>query len=487
MTLPAPFGQPLPLRQERRSIASPSSTVFWNFLAVGSGEAIARIVAFAGLLYVARNVGAAGYGVVAFAAGVTLYLTKIADFGIETIGTVEIARHRDEIPRLASAILTLRLGITTLLTVAMIAVALLFLPEPDRTVFAVFALTLPPIAASTKWIHIGLEAARPVGIWRVIGEVITLILILMVVRDTSHLWRVPAANVIGDVVGVAVLYWLLRRRHYRVRFLWDPERAAPVFKSAIPMVAQIVAVLFIYNSGVIFLRVLRTPEIVGYYAAAYTLLSFTENICTLYGMTLLPTLTRLGKKTLEERTLYHTALAQVFAVALPVSVGGMFLAPEIIRLAFGAGYSSSGVILQVLIWAVLPYALRVVPCSALIAHGHQRLAWRATAYAVVANLGLNLLLIQAYGGLGAAVATIATEILAGGLTFYYSHRQGLSIAALSRFSRPALGAATMSAVLWLAHDLHFGLQLATGAITYALVLFSLGALRFRGAMPILAV
>ena len=83
---------------------APSSTVFWNFLAVGSGEAIARLVAFAGLLFVARQVGAGGYGVISFAAGVTLYLTRVADFGIDTLGTVEIARHPDEISRRASAI-----------------------------------------------------------------------------------------------------------------------------------------------------------------------------------------------------------------------------------------------------------------------------------------------------------------------------------------------------------------------------------------------
>ncbi len=191
--------------------------------------------------------------------------------------------------------------------------------------------------------------------------------------------------------------WLVRRKHYSLRLLWDPERAAPIFKRAVPIVAQIVAGLFIYNSDVIFLRAMRSTETVGYYAAAYTLLSFIANICTLYGMTLIPTLARLGKHAPEERALYHTALAQVFAVALPVSVGGMFLAPEIIRLAFGKNYAASGAILQVLMWAVLPYALRVVPWSGLIAHGHQRLAWHATAYAVVANLALNLVLIRAYG------------------------------------------------------------------------------------------
>ena len=477
----------LPLREELGHLTSASGTVFRNFFAVGSGEALARIVAFAGLLYVARNVGAAGYGVISFVAGATLYLTRVADFGIETIGTVEIARHREGISRLASAILTMRLAIATLLTLATIALSLVFLPEPDRTVFAVFALTLLPVAASTKWIHIGLEAARPVGVWRVVGEVVTLVVILAVVREPHHIWRVPVANFAGDVVAVFVLYWLLVRQRYVLRLRWDPETALPAFRKAIPIVSQFLGVLLIYNSATIFLRLLTSAEAVGHYAAAYALLSFTDNVCLLYGMTLLATLTRLGRDMNAQRGLYHLALVQVFTVALPVSIGGMFLAPQIIRLVFGDGYAPSGIILQVLIWAILPYALRMVPWSALVANGRQGLAWRATAYAVVANVGLNLVLIRAYGAPGAAVATLSTELLVAAFMFFFSQREGIAMAPLQRFWKPVLAATAMALVLWLLRDVHFAYQFAAGATSYALALMSVGGLKFRAGLPLLAV
>ena len=487
MSLPVLSSQPLPLRGELRDLTSASGTVFRNFLAVGSGEAIARIVAFAGLLYVARHVGPAGYGVIAFVAGATLYLTRVADFGIETIGTVEIARQREGVSRLASAILTMRLAIATLVTLATIALSLLFLPEPDRTVFALFALTLVPVAASTKWVHIGLEAARPVGVWRVAGEVVTLVVILAVVREPHHIWRVPLANLTGDVVAVFALYWLLVRQRHVIRLRWEPETAVPAFRKAIPIVCQFLGVLLIYNSATIFLRLLTSPESVGHYAAAYALLSFTDNVSLLYGMTLLATLTRLGRDMNQQRGLYHTALIQVFTVVLPVSIGGMFLAPEIIRLVFGDGYASSALILQVLIWAVLPYALRMVPWSALVANGRQGLAWRATAYAVLANLGLNFVLIRAYGAPGAAVATISTELLVAAFMFFFSHREGIPMAPVQRFWKPALAAAVMSLVLWLARDVHVAYQFSAGATSYALTLISVGALKFRAGVPLLAV
>src|SRR5438045_3592652 len=198
-------------RPEELGVAH-ASRVLLNFFALGSGEAIARIVAFIGLLYMARRVGAAGYGVIAFAASVTLYLAKIADFGIEMIGTDEVAKHRQSIPRIGSAILTSRLLITVPLIIAALGVVQLSAGEPERTVLSIFLLTLLPIAASTKWIHLGLEAARPVGFWRVIGEIVTLALVVAFIRDTTHLWRMPAAMVIGDSLVAIALYLLLRRQ-----------------------------------------------------------------------------------------------------------------------------------------------------------------------------------------------------------------------------------------------------------------------------------
>jgi len=461
--------------------------VLLNFIALGSAEAIARIVAFAALLYMARHVGAAGYGMIAFLAGVTLYLAKVADFGIETIGMDEIAQHRENIPRIGSAILGMRLLITMPLILVALAIAQWVIQEPDRTVFSVFLLTLIPIAASTKWIHLGLEAPRPVGILRIVGELVTLGLVVAFVHDAAHLWRMPLAMLIGECIVAGTLYWLLRRQGLTLAPRWAPGTALPVFKRAAPVVGQLLLGLLIYNSDVFFLRSMRSMEIVGFYAAAYTLVSFLTNICTLYGTTLLPTLTRLGRNTAEERTLYHTALAQVFAVTLPVAVGGMFVANAIITLGFGESYRPSVRILEVLIWAVVPYAFRVVPKSALIAHGHERLVLRATAGAVVVNVALNFILISFYGAIGAAVATIATELLAGILMFNYCVRRGLSMAPQRRFWRPVVAALIMSGTLWLLRDAHLALQVSVAAGTYCLVLFSVGGIKVRDGLPSLAV
>jgi O-antigen/teichoic acid export membrane protein len=463
------------------------SRVFSNFLAVGFGETVGRLLSFGGMLYAARSLGPTSYGVLAFVSGVTLYLSKVADFGIETVGTDEIAHRRHEIPKIGSAILGTRLALAAGLVVLATVLVKLFLEDPERTVFAVYFLTLLPIAASTKWIHMGLEAARPVGLWRVVGEAVTLGLIIAFARSPEHIWRVPTAILIGDSLVALALFTMVIRQGYPLSVRWNLQIAIPVFKRALPGLGVFLAGLLMYNLEIVFLRFMRSTESVGLYAAAYSLIGFISNVITAYGLTLLPTLTRLVRRSSEERHLYHTALAQVFALTLPIAVGGLFVAHKAIMLGFGEGYAPSALILQILVWTVPLYALRAVSWIALVAHRHQGLALRAMIYSVFANALLSLVLIHFYGMAGAAASSIITEALAGALTLYYALNQGLSFAALARFWRPVVAVLIMSAALWLSRDAHLVLQLGAGVAAYGLTLLFIGGIKLTGRTPALAV
>ena len=103
----------------------------------------------------------------------------------------------------------------------------------------------------------------------------------------------------------------------------------PLIRRAIPFVGSAILGLLIFNSDLLFLRFMMGPEEVGYYAAAYALVGFVLNLGVAYGLSLLPTLTRLASDPSGELKLYHDATAQVFAVGAPIAVGGWFLSNSI--------------------------------------------------------------------------------------------------------------------------------------------------------------
>jgi O-antigen/teichoic acid export membrane protein len=57
-----------------------------NFLALGGGEVAARVISFGATVYLARTLGASGYGIIAVAMAVMLYLTYLTDCGVEVLG-----------------------------------------------------------------------------------------------------------------------------------------------------------------------------------------------------------------------------------------------------------------------------------------------------------------------------------------------------------------------------------------------------------------
>jgi len=419
-----------------------------NFLVLVSGEAVSRIIAFGVTVFIARVLGAEGYGVIAFAAGVNLYFSKLADFAVEWIGAREIARQRDRLETLVAAVMGTRLLFVSLLTVLAIILVQIFMSGPERDVLSIFLLTMIPIAANTKWVHLGLEDARPISLARVLGEATALAIVLAVLMQSVELWVPPVAQVASEVLVSVYLFVVLRQRGYRIGLSLDLKVALPVFIAGFPLVVHILLGLFIYNSDLIFLRLFRDSEQVGFYAAAYTLISLISNLGLSYGMSLTPAFARLGAGTGAEQTQYQTALAQVFALTLPISVGGCLLAGSIIHIAFGEQYTASVLALQILIWSVPLSIFRNVPWSALVARERHDLLVKAVVIGAIVNILLNITLIPLYGMIGAAIATVITESLVGALMLLFAAGQGLPFVTLRRLWKPLVASVVMGFVPW---------------------------------------
>jgi len=415
-------------------------------------------------------------------------LAQLADSGIEALGVREVAEDHRCIPESAPSILITRLLIAGGLILVVLPVGVLALPQPEGTLIAVYTLTLLPIAASTKWIHLGLESARPVGFARTLGELIMLLLVVVLVRRNENIGFVPLAQFAGEATLALLLLLLLARRGYVFPVRWNWGHVRPVFRRARPLVIHSLLGLLIFNSDLVFLRIFRDLESVGYYAAGYTLISFLLNLGVAYGTALLPTLTRLGARTSDERSLYHTAQAQVFSAGLPIAVGGAVLALQLMVSVFGEGYVLAATALKILIWSIPIALFRTIAIIALIARNRQDQALRTITSSTVINLVLNLLLIPPIGIVGAAYATLATESLRALLALRFAAREGLPFLPLRRLVPMLVSGTVMGGVLISISPGTLWGAIAVGGISYVAVLGLMGGVVLRkGRLPALRV
>ena len=469
--------------------AEPAGRVGRRFLTLGLGEAAARLIAFAATVYLARRLGADVYGIVVLAAAVLLYATCVTDCGVSMLGVRDVAHEPGRLSALLPELLGARLVVGFVLVVLLAGGGLLLLPSPDGPVLALYALLLLPAALSTRWVYLGLEQSGPPAAARVLSEALAALVIVGLVHGPADVLRAPLALLLGEIAGTLLLLRLLPRGVLRFpRF--QPDAARALFPRAWPLVAHTLLGLLIFNSDFFFLRGFFDSGAVGRYAVAYTVVSFFLNLGATYEQSLLPAITRLGAAPVVQRQLYQSALAQVFAVALPIALGGFLLAGPLLTLVFGSEYGDAARPLAILVWSIPIALFRNVAQTALISHGRQNRMLRTAAWAAGANLLLNAAVIPLWGMAGAAAATVATEAIRAGLALRFAAQDGLVFSPFQRFWRPVVAGAAMVLTLLLLGGGIGPVWLAVGAggAVYLAVLYLVGGLKLQArALPQLTV
>ena len=455
---------------------------------LGVGEALARVVAFVTMLVVARRLGPSAYGVVGVSAGILLYLTQLADGGIELVGIPAVATDRKRAKSLGSATLTYRLLAATALTLFVIPVGVWIMPQPDGTILATYALALVFTSLSTRWLYLGVERPATVAVARCAGEVVALGLMLVMMKSAADLSRVPVTVVIGTATASLIMLLGLPRLGLGLRPSLEWSRCRPLFVSARHLVLFTMLGLLLFNFDLIFLRYMRGEATAGYYAAAYTFISFAANVIVAYAHSVLPVLSRLRDNAAAQADTYVTAMAQSFAVALPAAIGGLLVAGSVISLIFGAEYAPAVPAMQWLLLTIPVAAVREIAVVALIANGGEKRLVQINAITAVANIALNVALVPVWGLLGAAVATFATEFVRLGLGIRAASQVGVGLPNIGRFVKPTVAAAAMWGAITLGGIEMLPLVIIVGVFIYAAVLVVTGAITLsRGAMPRLTV
>lgn len=448
-----------------------------NFLALGTGEIVSRVIGFLSTIYVARQLGNDAYGVIGFAFAVTMYAAAVTDFGLEQHGPREVPLHRESPGTLIASVGAGRILIGLVLAILMAGTGWVA-PEPDGRVLILFGLTLLPAGAGMRWLHVGTQRSGVASVARVTGEALRLAILLYVVRDASDIYFVPLAQVAGDTVAAVVMLAAIRARE-RVGLRIDPGLAVAVLRRAAPLLLANLLGYVIYNSDVILLRVMRPVSEVGLYLAAYALINLLGVLGNSIAVSLIPGLAEPSRSRSGRQSVIDAATAHVLALALPLAAGGSILGKPLIALAFGADYDGAGPVLGILIWTFPLLLVRSVQLAALIAEDRRGDVLRITGWSAALSVSLNLVAIPLFGMVGAAGTTVGTEIVRMGLAIGHARRAGYRGPRALRFWRIGLASAIMGVVVTLLAGLPVLALVPVGALVYLVALGLLGGVKRR--------
>lgn len=425
--------------------------------------------------------GADLFGAVAFAAAVVLYFNRVVDGGFELgLGVREIAADPEFLSHSAPTVLTVRTLLAAVGAALVGAAGLALLPEPDGAVLAVYGLTLLAVGIGVRWVHLGLRRTALPALAAIAGQGTMALLVFALVRGPADVAALPAAQVVGDLVVATILLLALRRLAGPLPARVDWTVVRRLARRSWHLVASALLGIAIFTTGILLIRAFRGAGAAGHYAAAYTLVTFALNVGAMYNLSLLPSLTRLAADPAEQHRLYHSAMAQVLAVALPAAAGGCLLAAPIVGTVFGPAYSESALPLGLLIWSLPLNFLRDVALMALLSAGKEQIVFRVTLLSALLSVTLGLVLVPRFGLAGAAVGTLAAESVRLLLAVGFARAAGFPLPGVGRFTRVLAATGTMVLGLVLMNPGSVWIGVPSGAALYALGLRAMGALRLGG-------
>jgi len=140
-----------------------------NFTSLLLSNVLSQVLILWAVVQLARVLGPEHFGKYIFAQVIALYFLYLADFGLQTLGTREVARQRETgSAPLIGRILLVRLGLAAAVYLLLLsAVWTVPMTEEVRELISLFGLIVFPAALLLEWVFQGMEEMEYVGIGRI--------------------------------------------------------------------------------------------------------------------------------------------------------------------------------------------------------------------------------------------------------------------------------------------------------------------------------
>lgn len=389
---------------------------------LGASRLFQVVIAFVVGAWVARHLGPEQYGVLAYAVAWVTLFASVAMVGASTV----LVRNFVNEPEQAGTAFGTALAVRVALLLVSMALAVLVAWDErgdDPVVFGFVGLL--SIAQCVK-------ASAIVDFWfqsRVQSKYVVLsnagalfvsggLRVGLIWADADLAWFVWA--VVVEWVVQALLLSVSFIRHGElpwstIKPSWDYAKL--YFADAWPMALSGVASTVYLRIDQVMLEALSSPAEVGNYAVASGLIQSAYFVPTMICASLFPALVR-ARRVDGER--YRALLQRMFTYLLwlgLVAALALWLGAELLTaMIWGEAFSGAAAVLEISGWSLVFVFLMIASGRHLIAENETLIAMTRPLVGAAVNVAANWLLIPAYGGRGAAMATLLSFFAAAVLS-----------------------------------------------------------------------
>jgi len=388
--------------------------------------------------YVSRVLGVEIIGRTGFMDNVIGYFSLFALLGAGTVGVREIAACGDDQERRSkvfSEIITV-IGILTTMVLVIFEISIHFVPRfvENKDLLIVGSFSLLFSSFIIEWLYQGIEHFKYITLRTIAVRISYAILVFIFVKSQDDYMLYYRMT-----VGAVVINSLINLYHSRkfVTFSFKNISPSRYIKPVFSLGLYKIMISMYSTFNVVFLGFVCSETEVGCYYTSTKIFYIILGILMAFASVMLPRMSSLlAENRMDE---FNSRIASsfdlVFAFAIPLMIGGVFFAPEIIAIISGSGYEGAVLPMQIIMPVLLLSGLaQIWVIQVLMPLKKDKVILVSSVAGAVAGVVFNFCLVKHYAAVGSALVLLFSEIAGDSISLYYVLKNKIISFPVKRFA-----------------------------------------------------
>lgn len=397
-----------------------AKTVASNFMWLSALQVAGYVFPLITMPYLAKVIGVDGFGKIAFAAAIMLWIQIFTEWGFNQSATRDVAQNRhnpDKVSEIFSNVLWARL---LLMVMAFIIILILITTVPqfrkEWDIILITFLYVPGHILFPDWFFQALERMRYISLLNIFMKAIFTIAVFIFIREPQDYIIQPLLITLGYVLsGIIALYFILFKWGFKI---YKPNMSAIIatIKSSTDIFINNIAPNLYNSFSQLLLGILGGPTATGVYDGGNKLYTISNNMLHVLTRTFFPFLSRHPEK-------HRTFVLITMSITILTSVILFILAPWLIEVLLSSEFTDSIFVIRILsVSLTFTMLFYCYGTCYLIIHKKEKIQRRITVYVSLFGFALSWWLIKEYSFIGAALTISICRILLGIITFIIAKR-----------------------------------------------------------------
>lgn len=362
--------------------------------------------------YISRVLGPTKTGEYSYAYAIAYYFVMVIMLGLNNYGNRSIAAVRDDKEMLSKEFCSIYCMqvITGICSLAAYILYGIFFSNTSMT--WIVSLYVLSAVFDVNWFFFGMEQFKLTVTRNTIIKILTTICIFVFVKSQADVYKYALIMVLGILASQLILWSFLRKYITFVKV--SPKDVTRHIKPNLILFIPIIAISLYKVMDKIMLGAMTTKTEVGLYESSERIIQIPMALITAMGTVMLPKMTNLLAKNDEKssESYFSSSMMLVMFLSSSMCFGIMSVARYFVPLYYGPDYEKCIYLFQILLPSCVFLAFaNVIRTQFLIPRKRDGIYISSVIIGAVLNLIVNTLLIPQYGSVGAAIGTLAAEIV----------------------------------------------------------------------------